>query len=84
MQRLPSNLFDRLETLRSCRYFSGIQEIILEKLAQEFDAVLVRLQSSIDTEILEVEDRRWSSDMVHPYEWAHAWIARQWLRAVGL
>ena len=35
MQRLPSNLSDRLNTLRSCRYFSGVNEIILEKLAQE-------------------------------------------------
>ena len=57
---------------------------VAQRLAEEFDAVLVRLQSSIDTEILEVEDLRWSSDMVHPYEWAHAWIARQWLRTVGL
>jgi CRP/FNR family transcriptional regulator len=35
MQRLPSNLSDRLETLRSCRYFSGVNERILEILAQD-------------------------------------------------
>lgn len=35
MQRLPSETLDRLNTLRSCRYFSGIEDIILEKLAQE-------------------------------------------------
>ncbi|MHC4743756.1 MAG: SGNH/GDSL hydrolase family protein [Planctomycetota bacterium] len=57
---------------------------VVQRLAGEFDAVLVRLQSLIDAQILKVEDRRWSSDTIHPYEWAHAWIARQWLRAVGL
>jgi CRP-like cAMP-binding protein len=35
MQRIPSNLSDRLDTLRFCRYFSGINKAILEKLAQD-------------------------------------------------
>lgn len=35
MQRLPSNLSERLDTLRTCRYFSGIDDYILGKLAQE-------------------------------------------------
>ena len=43
MQRLPSNLADRLETLRSCRYFSGVSEIVLDELA--LDTHLQRYQA---------------------------------------
>lgn len=57
---------------------------IVHGLAEEFDAVLVELQSGIDKLIGDVEGRRWSSDMVHPYLWAHAWIAQQWLIAAGV
>jgi CRP/FNR family transcriptional regulator len=42
MQRISSKLTDRLETLRSCRYFSGVNNIILEKLA--LDTYLQRYQ----------------------------------------
>ena len=42
MRKLPSKLSDRLETLRSCRYFSGVQEVVLEKFAQ--DTYLLRYQ----------------------------------------
>ncbi len=35
MQRLPSKISNRLDTLRACRYFSGVEDTILEKLAQE-------------------------------------------------
>jgi len=56
----------------------------VHRLAREFNAVPVQLQSSIDKEIMEVNQERWSSDMVHPYMWAHAWIAQRWLDATGL
>jgi len=57
---------------------------IVHNLSQEFDAVLVALQSWIDEQIKEVPPEKWSQDSVHPYIWAHAWLARQWLKAVGL
>lgn len=57
---------------------------IVHKLAAEFDAVLVELQSGIDEEIAEVLPERWSMDSVHPYAWAHAWIAQRWLDSTGL
>ena len=57
---------------------------VVHRLAGDFDAVLVELQSGIDKQIAEVEERRWASDMVHPHLWAHAWIAQQWLSATGL
>ncbi len=56
----------------------------VHRLAREFNAVLVQLQSSIDKEIMEVNPERWSIDMVHPYMWAHAWIAQKWLDAMIL
>ena len=35
MQRLSSKFTERIETLRSCRYFDGINEDILAQLAQD-------------------------------------------------
>jgi lysophospholipase L1-like esterase len=57
---------------------------IVHKLADEFDAVLVPLQSAIDEKIKSVPPEKWSDDSVHPYLWAHAWIAQRWLEATGL
>jgi lysophospholipase L1-like esterase len=57
---------------------------IVERLANEFSAVLVPLQSEIDKQIEQVPSEKWSEDMVHPYLWAHAWIAHRWLQATGL
>jgi lysophospholipase L1-like esterase len=57
---------------------------VVHNLADEFDAVLVPLQSRIDEEIVHVPPEKWSADSVHPYLWAHAWIAQCWLDATGL
>jgi lysophospholipase L1-like esterase len=56
----------------------------VQRLAEEFGAVLVPLQSSINEQITEVPPEKWSEDTVHPYVWAHAWIARHWLEATEL
>ncbi len=53
-------------------------------LAEEFDAVLVPLQEFIDKKIKQVPPEKFSDDMVHPYVWAHAWIAQQWFEATKL
>jgi lysophospholipase L1-like esterase len=53
-------------------------------LAEEFDAVLVPLQELIDNKIKKVPPEKFSDDMVHPYVWAHAWIAQRWLEATKL
>ncbi len=57
---------------------------VVRILARKHEAVLVPLQSRIDRQIVEVPPERWSPDAVHPYLWAHAWIAQQWLNATGL
>jgi lysophospholipase L1-like esterase len=57
---------------------------IVRALAAKYNAVLVPLQQQIDRQIAEIPPERWSSDTVHPYLWAHAWIALQWLAATGL
>jgi lysophospholipase L1-like esterase len=57
---------------------------IVDRLAEKFGAVLVPLQSEIDKQIRKVPSGNWSLDMIHPYVWAHAWIARCWLQATGL
>jgi lysophospholipase L1-like esterase len=55
---------------------------IVHKLADEFDAVLVPVHTNY-TKLLEKRSADcWADDTVHPYEWAHAWIAQQWLNAV--
>jgi lysophospholipase L1-like esterase len=57
---------------------------IVHRLANEFNAVLVPLQSSIDEQIKQTPPEKWSADSVHPYTWAHAWIAQRWLEATDL
>ena len=53
-------------------------------MAEKFSAVLVPLQDSIDKKIKQVPQEKWSDDMVHPYIWAHCWIAQLWLEATNL
>jgi lysophospholipase L1-like esterase len=67
------------EMLKSLRRYVNI----VERFAEEFGAVLVPLQSEIDKQIKLVPPEKWSSDSVHPYVWAHAWIAQRWLQATG-
>ena len=60
-------------------YIASVRE-----LAEQFDAVLVPLQKSINEIIKRVPPGKWSDDMVHPYIWAHCWIAQRWLETTGL
>jgi lysophospholipase L1-like esterase len=66
--------------------YETLQEYIraIHTLAEKFSAALVRLQDSIDKEIKKVPQERWSDDMIHPYQWAHFWIAQRWLDATKL
>ena len=57
---------------------------VVRGLAAKYSAVLVPLQQEIDRQVTEIPQERWSADMVHPYLWAHAWIALRWLEATGL
>ena len=63
--------------------YKDLQNFIdsVHKLAYQFDAVLVPLQNSINKIIVRVPPKMWSDDMVHPYIWAHCWIAQRWLEA---
>jgi acyl-CoA thioesterase-1 len=56
----------------------------VRRLAGEHNATTVFLQREIDRQITTVPPERWSPDTVHPYLWAHAWIAQRWLEATGL
>jgi len=66
--------------------YKSLQQYIeaVRALAEEFDAVLVPLQEFIDKKIKQVPPEKFSDDMVHPYVWAHAWIAQQWFEATKL
>ena len=66
-------------------YKSLLQYIhAVRALAEEFDAVLVPLQELIDEKIKTIPPEKFSDDTVHPYVWAHAWIAQQWFEATKL
>ena len=66
-------------------YKSLLQYIsAVRALAENFDAVLVPMQELIDKKIKQVPPEKFSDDMVHPYIWAHAWIAQQWFEATKL
>ena len=66
--------------------FIGLADYIgiIHRLAEEFEAVLVPMQKFIDEQIEQVPAERWSLDCVHPYVWAHAWIAQRWLEVTQL
>jgi len=53
-------------------------------LAEKFNAVLVPMQKLIDEKIKKVPPEKFSDDMVHPYVWAHCWIAQRWIEATKL
>lgn len=55
---------------------------IVHTLAEQFDAVLVPLHT-VWTNLRQKRPAvEWAYDTVHPAEWAHAWIAKQWLDTV--
>lgn len=56
----------------------------VNRLAEKHRTVLVPLQKKIDQLIERVPPEKWSDDAVHPFTWAHAWIAQRWLEATGL
>jgi lysophospholipase L1-like esterase len=68
------------EIFRSLRNYIDI----VDRLAAEFGAILVPLQREIDKQIRQIIPEKWSDDSVHPYIWAHGWIANQWLQATSL
>ena len=55
---------------------------IVHALSDEFNAVLIPVHAAY----MALKDKRpanqWAEDTVHPYLWAHAWIAKQWLNVV--
>ncbi|MFC1780657.1 SGNH/GDSL hydrolase family protein [Planctomycetota bacterium] len=57
---------------------------VVNKLADKFDALLIPLQDFIDKKIRQIPPHKWSDDMMHPYIWAHAWIAQRWAETTGL
>ena len=67
-------------------FYQDLQNYIavVHRLAEQFDAVLVPLQKSINEIIKNVPPEKWSDDMVHPYVWAHCWIAQRWFEATIL
>ena len=56
---------------------------VVHKLADEFEAPVVPLQEEFENLKYSVPAHKWAQDMVHPYPWAHAWIAHQWLSIVA-
>ena len=66
--------------------FEALQDFIavVDNLAKQFDAVLVPLQDSLNKQMKKVSPDKWSNDMVHPFVWAHAWIAQRWIDATML
>ena len=74
----PTSATVRAATLRS-------EQKIVRRLADEFDAVFVPLQSVFDEAMMRREPKYWIWDGTHPTEAGHALIAKEFLRAtVGL
>jgi lysophospholipase L1-like esterase len=56
----------------------------MNNVAGQVGAAVVNLQKKIDAIMPEAPPEKWSEDTVHPYQWAHAWIADQWFKTTGL
>ena len=55
---------------------------IVHTLADEFNAILVPVHTAYMTLKNKHPANQWAEDTVHPYAWAHAWLAKQWLDVV--
>jgi lysophospholipase L1-like esterase len=66
--------------------YKDLQEYIqiVRTLAARFNAIHIPLQYLINLRLSDIDAGIWSPDMVHPYTWAHAWIAQQWLCAADI
>jgi lysophospholipase L1-like esterase len=66
------------------KMYKGLQTYldIVHKLAEEFDATLVTFNNDIEKALRDVPSKLWSDDMVHPFVWAHCWIAQRWLDVI--
>ena len=57
---------------------------MVEKLAKEFGAVLVKFQGMFDGAVAAgTTPDYWAKDGVHPTPAGHALMAREWAKAVG-
>lgn len=57
---------------------------VVHRLADEFDAILVRLDDAFAGAAERAGPAFWAPDGVHPTPAGHAFIARAWLEAVGV
>jgi lysophospholipase L1-like esterase len=57
---------------------------VVHNLAKQFNATMVPLQQEFEKLKDTVPPCKWADDMVHPYTWAHAWIAQKWLKALDV
>lgn len=56
---------------------------VVQAIAADYDAILVRTQAAFDTALQHTTPADWAQDRVHPNLPGHAIIALAWLRAVG-
>ena len=63
------------------KYSGALDEV--RKIAEEFEAVFVPLQTCFDQVRENRDEKYWIWDGVHPTENGHGLIARQWLRCTG-
>lgn len=57
---------------------------VIRKLAREFKAILVSLDSVFSEAVVKKETVFWAEDGIHPTPAGNALIARAWLKAVGI
>lgn len=55
----------------------------VHRLAGKFDALLVPVHQAFQGALAVREDSLWSNDNVHPFPEGHAFIALEWLKAMG-
>lgn len=73
----------RAENFELWRNDTNNRQVVIRKLAQEFDAVLIDYPAVFDKAIQKAPIDYWIWDGVHPTVFAHELMAREWMKQVG-
>jgi lysophospholipase L1-like esterase len=73
----------RAENFELWRNDTNNRQVVIRKLAGEFDAVLIDYPAVFDKAIQKAPIDYWIWDGVHPTVFAHELMAREWMKQVG-
>lgn len=73
----------RIQNWEQWRDDTSKRQVVVQKLANEFDAVLIDYPAVFEKAIQKTPIEYWIWDGVHPTVFAHELMAREWMKQVG-